>query len=86
MYDNEYSWLYKESVTSEAIDHSSRIIWQHTGYISNYLNYIIRYVPTNKFTNSEDKEQLINEIRNELLKYEQKLEKLIKENPNYFKK
>lgn len=86
MYDSQYSWLYKDSDTSEAIVHPLRVIEQHCGYISNYLYYIEKYVPTDKFKEPEDKDQFIRELRIELSKYHEKLQKLIRDNPKYFKK
>ena len=86
MYQREYSWLYKESKGDDPCVHPHRILTQHSGYISNYIDYISRFVSENTFEKSDDKEKLLTLARNELSGYKEKITQLRNEFPSYFSK
>lgn len=86
MYDTKYSWVYKDSVKSKALVHPYRILTQHQGYIANYLDYVERYIPIESFEFSQDKENFLEKIRQELSQYANKLNDLLRQYPEYFRK
>lgn len=84
MYDNEYSWVYKDSLRSKAYIHPYRILNQHMGYISNYIDYIERYIDKSEFENAEDKNYMLTLLRDENSKYVKRLNKLLILHKDYF--
>lgn len=86
MYENEYSWVYKDSAKAKELVHPYRILAQHQGYLSNYINYIERFVPEECFECSEDKSLLIEKIKNEFSYYVSKGNELMTRYPEYFRK
>lgn len=85
MYESDYSWIYKETINDSELVHPLRIINQHMGYISHYLDYIEQFVPKEKFEQEGDKINLINQVKRQLFLYYKKMQNLMKENPGYFR-
>jgi len=86
MYEGEYSWIYKDSINANGLVHPYRILTQHQGYISNYLDYVERFIPISYFDNSQDKTLLLDKVKLQLIKYSNKYNELIKNYPEYFRK
>lgn len=84
MYDTEYSWVYKDSIKSKAYVHPHRILNQHMGYITNYMDYVERYIDESEFECFEDKNSLLEMIKEQNNKYLRKLNKLREEHKEYF--
>lgn len=86
MYEGKYSWVYKDSLNAKALVHPYRILTQHQGYISNYMDYVERFIPENCFECPEDKTLLLEKIRLQLIQYTNKYTELINTYPEYFRK
>lgn len=85
MYNDEYSWIYKDSVNAKAVVHPYRILTQHQGYLANYLDYISRFVPENYFEDELDKQKLLDMVKNQNASYSDKLADLLEKYPEYFR-
>jgi len=86
MYDGEFSWVYKDSAKAKALVHPYRILTQHQGYLTNYYDYIERFIPEKYFDNPQDKVLLLDMIKEQLLHYSNKLAELLNLYPEYFRK
>ena len=83
-YDEPFSCLYKETKYSRQLYHPYRIIAQHQGYIINYYNYVLTYLNEDDFNNMNDKERLLEMVKQESAHYNRKLNYLNNLYPKYF--
>lgn len=84
MYENEYSWIYKDSINAKSLVHPYRILTHHSGYLSNYIDYVKSYIPESEFETPDDKELLIDKLKDQLSQYNHKLNDLLCTYPQYF--
>lgn len=86
MYDDEFSWVYKDSTKAKALVHPYRILTQHQGYLTSYFDYLERFVPENCFDKTQDKVMLLDMIKEQLSYYSNKIDELSDLYPEYFRK
>lgn len=86
MYDDDFSWVYKDSTKAKALVHPYRILTQHQGYLTSYFDYLERFVPENCFDKPQDKVMLLDMIKEQLSYYTNKIDELSDSYPEYFRK
>lgn len=86
MYDDEFSWVYKDSTKAKALVHPYRILTQHQGYLTSYFDYLERFVSENSFDKPQDKGILLDMIKEQLSYYSSKIDELSNLYPEYFRK
>lgn len=83
LYSDE-SWLFKENANEKPTTHPIRIIRNHIGYLTHYLEYIKNYTSESDFDKSTDKDEISRMVEEVLKSYREKEENITSENVDYF--